>query len=302
VAKEDIAAVLDGAARWALMQGDCLDVLRALPDSSVDAVVTDPPYAEIDRSYGRVTEAHWHDLMQRVVRECRRVLTPTGSAVFVLQPNSAHVGQMRLWLWEFMVWAGREWNIIQDVYWWNYTTPPTVHCQRTRGLLRPSLKYCVWLGSPDCYRNQDAVLWAESQGNVADRQGRRAAGLTYSPSGHHLNRNRATAVAVERGGVTPFNVLPMSNTNSQTSAGAAGHGAGTPLQLGRWWARYICPPHGIVLDPFIGSGTTALACIQEGRRCIGIERDEEYCVIAHQRIIAAEAAYQPPLPALAAEE
>jgi DNA modification methylase len=44
VSHPDIQAVLEGRERWAVIQGDCLDVMRGLPDGCVDAVVTDPPY------------------------------------------------------------------------------------------------------------------------------------------------------------------------------------------------------------------------------------------------------------------
>jgi hypothetical protein len=59
-----------------VVQGDCLEVLRTLPDGCVDAVVTDPPYPCIKREYGFWTEAEWFDLMNPVVEECRRVLKP----------------------------------------------------------------------------------------------------------------------------------------------------------------------------------------------------------------------------------
>ena len=80
---------------WKIDEGDCRPWLRALPDRSVDAVITDPPYAEIDRDYGRLSEAAWSDLMRAVVIEVRRVLAPRGSAVFILQPNSERVGRVR---------------------------------------------------------------------------------------------------------------------------------------------------------------------------------------------------------------
>jgi hypothetical protein len=99
-----------------LVEGEALDLLRALPSASIDSVVTDPPYPCIDREYGRWTEAEWFALMDPVVEECRRVLKPTGSAVFVLQPNSERVGRMRTWLWEFMAKWGREWGMVQDAW------------------------------------------------------------------------------------------------------------------------------------------------------------------------------------------
>lgn len=52
----------------------------------------------------------------------------------------------------------------------------------------------------------------------------------------------------------------------------------------RYLVRLITPPSGLVLDPFIGSGTTGIACVKEGFRCIGIEQDRGYIAIAAARI------------------
>jgi DNA modification methylase len=108
-----------------------------------------------------------------------------------------------------------------------------------------------------------------------------------------MNQKQATEKALERGGVTPFNVLPIPNTNSTDSAGSHGHGAGTPIELTSWWERYICPIDGMVLDPFLGSGTMGLAAVQECRRFIGIEKEPRYFDIACKRVD--EAARQPDL-------
>jgi DNA modification methylase len=265
-----------------LFNGDCTAILPTLPAASVDCVITDPPYPEIDRDYGRRSEKDWHAMMDVVVAECRRVLKPTGSAVFILQPNQQKIGRTRPWLWEFMAKWCREWNMPQDVWWWN----PAALTNSTSiqgGLTRPSLKACVWLGQPDCYRKQDSVLWTESQANQTLRASARC-GRTERPSGHSVNEVRISEKAATRGGVTPFNLLPFPNTNSQSSAGASGHGAGTPQTLCDWWLRFICPPGGTVLDPFIGSGTVGLAAVKRGCKAVGIERMPKYFNIAVGRI------------------
>jgi hypothetical protein len=68
-----------------LIHGDCRRELKNLPDKSIDLILTDPPYPEIDREYGRLTEREWHGLMRVVVTEGRRLLKPTGSMVVILQ-------------------------------------------------------------------------------------------------------------------------------------------------------------------------------------------------------------------------
>jgi hypothetical protein len=59
-----------------------------------------------------------------------------------------------------------------------------------------------------------------------------------------------------------------------------------PVELMRWLVRLVTPPDGVVLDPFMGSGTTGMACRYEQRRFIGIEREAEYVEIAERRIAA----------------
>ncbi len=111
------------------------------------------------------------------------------------------------------------------------------------GLMRSSLKACVWLGGSDCYRNQDDVLWTESDKNIVQRvaakAGKMPVGRINRPSGNSIDWLKITAKAEERGGVSPFNVLPICNASSTDSAGSHGHGAGTPFDLCDWWVRYI---------------------------------------------------------------
>jgi site-specific DNA-methyltransferase (adenine-specific) len=55
----------------------------------------------------------------------------------------------------------------------------------------------------------------------------------------------------------------------------------------RWFVRLVTPPDGLVLDPFVGSGTTLVAAVLEGFRCTGAEADPEYAGIAEARVKAA---------------
>jgi len=89
-----------------------------------------------------------------------------------------------------------------------------------------------------------------------------------------------------------WNILMGPNTRSSTER--VGHPTQKPEWLLRCLIRRHVQPGGLVLDPFLGSGTTAVACIQTGRRYIGIEIDPGYCAVAERRIAAALA--QPRLP------
>lgn len=186
---------------------------------------------------------------------------------------------MRLWLWRFMVWAGEYWNIVQDAYWWNFTQAPSVHVHRDIGLMRPSIKMCLWFGQSNCYRNQDNVLEEESpRSREHSTRGRE---LKHSPSGYTTRHARTRDAFLERSGVTPFNIIRVCNNGNEN---ANGHGAGTPLKLCDWWTRYICSPGGVVGDWFAGTATTGIAALQNGCDYIGIERFEKYIPVARERL------------------
>ena len=262
-----------------LIHGDCRKELKKIGSGTIDAIISDPIYPEINREYGRISEAEWHSLMREVVAESRRILKPKGSAVFIFQPNYDKIGKMRLWMWEFMVWAGREMGLIQDVYWWNIDCLPLAGTNRKYGLLRQSVKTCIWLGSPDCYRNQDEVLWTASLYNSARHRADIA--LRKNPSGRTYRNSSFAKAADERGGTTPFNLLPIS-VGGQSGGG---HPSSTCFDVAAWWCKYILPPDGVLLDPFVGSGTMLQAGLDHGAsKVIGIDREKKYLTISKQRI------------------
>ncbi len=65
--------------------------------------------------------------------------------------------------------------------------------------------------------------------------------------------------------------------------GTAEHPHQKPLAIMRWLVRLAAPVGGLIVDPFAGSGTTGLACVLEGRKCLMIEREEEYCNVIRKR-------------------
>lgn len=272
-----------------LILGDCRKKLREIQTATVDCVICDPVYPEVrarGEHYPRVSEADWFDLMKDVVRECKRVVKPQGSAVFVLQPNYDKLGKMRLWLWDFVSWAGREWNLVQDCWWWTIDAMPLAGTRREYGLLRQSVKMCVWLGAPDCFRNQGAVLWTPAQATLADVASTRYRNddrLRTGPSGRTIRQARLARAITERNGATPFNLLPIPA--GPNVSGRSVHPAITPYELAAWWCKYLLPEDGVLLDPMCGSGTTLVAGLDHGAsRVIGIDKVKKFLDIARRQI------------------
>jgi hypothetical protein len=77
-----------------LVPGDCRQGLQSIGTASVDCVITDPPFPHVQREYGKLSEPDWHDLMRAVVRECRRVLKPTGSMVSADLGSETHTRRL----------------------------------------------------------------------------------------------------------------------------------------------------------------------------------------------------------------
>jgi len=267
-----------------LIQGDCLEKLIDVAEASVDVCLFSPPYPEIDRPYGRWTEAEWHDFMMQVFCRCRRILKPKGSIVTIIHPNKEKVGKMRLWPLEFTYWAatsyGPDWGLIQDHFFFNPSTLPHSGADRVGGLMRQSIGLSVWVGPSDCYRDQDNVLLDPAEEPAKRRTDIRVAKY---PGGHQVKRANFAQTLEERGGVTPYNLLVVP---TGAFADHHDHPAITPYKLAEWWCRYILPPGGVLCDPFCGSGTSLLAALDCGAsKVIGIDLNAAYLETARRRIL-----------------
>ena len=88
----------------------------------------------------------------------------------------------------------------------------------------------------------------------------------------------------DSGGASRFFYTAKASTHERPRIDGSTHPTVKPLTLMRYLVRLVTPPGGIVLEPFAGSGTTAEACIVEGFKCIGIERDPTYLDLIVQRV------------------
>ena len=77
---------------------------------------------------------------------------------------------------------------------------------------------------------------------------------------------------------------PSTREREMGLPGRCAHPTLKPIALMQWLIRLVTPRDGLVLDPFLGSGTTAIAAHLEGRRCVGVEREAEYADIAEKRL------------------
>ena len=94
----------------------------------------------------------------------------------------------------------------------------------------------------------------------------------------------AAAQYGDTGGASRFFYVAKAPARERPQVGGKGHPTVKPLTLMRWLVRLVTPPGGVVLEPFLGSGTTAQACELEGLDCIGIERDPDYLRLTLARL------------------
>jgi DNA modification methylase len=133
------------------------------------------------------------------------------------------------------------------------------------------------------------VLDEEAAAMLDEQSGERPAGKWLRTAGARpFNNNGAATEAKEwqqisdTGGASRFFYCAKASKASRGEGND--HPTVKPVALMRWLVRLVTPPGGIVLDPFGGSGTTAIACMQEGVGCTLIEQDEHSCDIARGRV------------------
>ena len=132
------------------------------------------------------------------------------------------------------------------------------------------------LPQPGC-RSLDSIA-----GNVSQAPGRHRS--AYRPSGRTFRNSTIAKSADERGGTTPFNLLPIS-TGGQPG-GAEHHPAATPYDVAAWWCRYILATRWRAARSVLWQRERCLAGLDHGAsKVIGIEKEKKYLAIAKRRII-----------------
>jgi len=209
--------------------GDCLEIMRELPDGCVDAVVTDPPYGmgKDFKGNGSDSEQHALWLLQAAFPGMAR-LVRNGGMAFVF--SGTRLVDKCI---EYGKAAGLQFHRLLWMYKPNDCTYPW------RG----------WL-----LKSEAIVLFSKGKPRKWQLDNYCHDTYIFNHSGGELPK-----------GVSHPSVKPLSVVADIVAKS----------------------PGDIILDPFLGSGTTAVACIQTGRHFIGIEREAEYCDIARKRVFDA---------------
>lgn len=294
----------DDTQRWRLIQADALGLLAKLPENSVDAIVTDPPYGigfagEAWDSFGTNSEA-FQRWTREWARQAARVLKPGGHLACFGATRTFHR------LVSGIEEAGLE---VRDTVMWIFAQGFPKSRRLPGGLgttLKPAYEPILLARKPlegntatNLEKWGTGALNIEAAGIGAEGFWPANVALSHSPDcpaemidagSSGPSRLFYCAKASRREREAGCEALPRrpvalysGKRNSPRLVGNL-HPTVKPLMLMRWLLRLATPPGGTVLDPFTGSGSTGIAAILEGRAFLGIEREAQYVDIACARL------------------
>lgn len=260
--------------------GDCLSILKTMPDESIDLIFTSPPYADNrKKTYQGIATKHYVDWFLPISSELKRVLKPEGSFVLNIKER-AEEGERQTYVLELILSMRKQgWLWTEEYIWHKKNCYPGKWPNR----FRDAWERCLHFTKQKRFQMyQDAVMvpmgdWAEKR---LSRLSETDKIRDESRVGSGFGKNVSNWVGKEF--VYPTNVLHFG-----TECSNRGHSASFPLILPEWFIKLLSKEGDIVLDPFMGSGTTALASINLKRHYLGIELKEDYCQLAKEAIAKA---------------
>lgn len=270
--------------------GDCRVILATLPDDSVDFIFTSPPYANNRRKspYEGVPVDRYVEWFALISDELRRVLKKDGSFVLNIKERAVH-GERQTYVLELILRMKQQgWLWIEEYIWHKKNCYPGKWPNR----FRDAWERCLHFTKGRQFRMyQEAVMvpmggWAEKRmARLSDADRTRHESRVSSGLGRNVSNWAGRKMAY------PTNVLHLPTECSNRN-----HSAAFPTGLPAWFIKLFTQEGDTVLDPFLGSGTTALACIKAGRLFVGIELNQEYYEVASRAIAKEAADLRPRLP------
>jgi DNA modification methylase len=266
----------------AVYQVDAIQLLRTIPSSSVDLVMTSPPFALTrKKEYGNEPVDRYLDWFMPFCLEIKRILKPTGS--FVLDIGGAWVPGVpvrSVYQFDLAVRLAREFFLAQDFYWYNPARLPTpaewVTVRRVR--VKDAVNMVWWFAKSENPKSDNRRVlqpYSESMKTLLKD------GYTprKRPSGHDISPKFQR----DNGGSIPPNLLQIANTESNShylrrcrELEIKPHPARYPEALVTFFLDFLTDVGDIVVDPFVGSNVTGAACEKKRRRWMGCDISAEY--------------------------
>jgi len=278
--------------------GDALGLLAALPDSSVNLVLTSPPFAlQREKEYGNKTQADYVVWLANFARLVHRKLKDDGS--FVLDLGGAYEpGSPTRSLYNFRVpiyfCDELGFHLAEDFYWHNPAKLPSpiewVNKRKLR--VKDSVNTVWWFGKTRWPKANVSKVLTEYSDRMKKLLEDPEAFYTPKkrPSGHDIGKS----FAKNNGGAIPPNLLQIPNSESNGSylrgckvIGVKGHPARFPAKLPEFFIRFLTEPGDLVVDIFAGSNTTGSVAEYEGRKWFAFEERLDYLAASSFRFFTA---------------
>lgn len=250
-----------------LYNEDCLDRLRQLPDEYIDLTVTSPPYDNL-RTYNDNIEQWNFEKFQNIARELYRVTKKGGVIVWIVNDSTINGSETGTSFKQALFFKECGFNLHDTMIW----QKPSPFQHKNRYIQDFEYMFVFSKGvRKHCNLIRDRKnKWGGTKVHGTERQ---RSGETRS-----LSETQKSKYIKEYG--ARFNIwdIPPDKNNK------TGHPAVFPIQLAQDHIISWSNEGDTVLDPFMGSGTTGIACTNTNRHFIGIELDETYFEIAKSRI------------------
>ena len=233
-----------------LILGDCFAKLKEIPDRSVNAIITDPPYFTTNLKFDK-EKFSWSELWA----ELKRVIKPTGIVLVFGQMRSAIE----------VIEANKKW-FRYDIIW-----EKTMATGFFDANIRPLRSHEIILVFSKNLKNTTY----NPQMGIGEMYSRNRSGTAA-----HYSQGTSRIPTVNNGERYPKDVIKFANNNYQSP-----HPTAKPVDLINYLVKTYSNEGELILDPFGGSGTTAIACLETNRNYLVIEKDEAYHAVSEQRII-----------------
>lgn len=261
--------------------GDCEKILKKIPEDTFHLIVTSPPYADNrKKTYGGIKPDKYVKWFLNKSKQFYRVLRDSGTFILNIKEKT-NKGERHTYVIELIQEMRKQgWLWTEEFIWYKKNCHPGKWPNR----FRDSWERCLQFNKKrkfDMY--QEAVMvpvgdWAKTRlKNLSETDKRRDNSKVKSGFGKKVSN------WVGRDKVYPTNVIRFA-----TECNNRNHSAAFPEALPEWFIRLFTKENDFVLDPFAGSGTTAVAANKLNRDFLMIDIYENYKVIAEERLENAE--------------
>jgi DNA modification methylase len=267
--------------------GDSLELLRKLPEDSVDLVITSPPFALLrQKSYGNKDQAEYVDWLCSFGAEVRRVLRETGS--FILDLGGAYqrgVPVRSLYQYRVLLKMCDDvgFYLAEEFFWHNPAKLPSpIEWVNKRKLRAKDSVNTVWWFSksewPKADVRQVLVPYSARMKTLLKNPD-----AFYKPKDRPSGHDISMGFGSDNGGAIPSNLLQIPNTESNSSylrlsklVGRRGHPARFPAALPEFFIKFLTDHDDLVIDIFSGSNTTGRVAEDLGRKWIAMELNADF--------------------------